>query len=75
MNAPRHCRGGEHLNRFGSKHCIRCRPVTHQPKGGMCAACRHALSNCSALPFASMPGLDRVGQTVIVRCTQFQRRK
>ncbi|WP_157731435.1 hypothetical protein [Azotobacter chroococcum] len=49
--------------------------MTHQPKGGMCAACRHALSNCSALPFASMPELKRAGQTVIVRCTQFQRSK
>jgi len=49
--------------------------MTHQPKGGMCAACRHALRNCSTLPFASMPVLERAGQTVIVRCTDFQRRK
>ncbi|TKD40309.1 hypothetical protein [Azotobacter chroococcum] len=75
MNTPRHCRGGEHLHHFGSKDCIRYRPVTHQPKGGMCAACRHALRDCSSLPFSSMPVLARDDQTVIVRCTQFQRRK
>ncbi|SEI63609.1 hypothetical protein SAMN04244572_03215 [Azotobacter beijerinckii] len=46
-----------------------------QPKGGMCAVCHHALRNCSTLPFDRMPVLQRDGQTVIVRCTEFQRRK
>ncbi|SEI97969.1 hypothetical protein SAMN04244579_02668 [Azotobacter beijerinckii] len=49
--------------------------MTFQPKGGMCATCCHALRNCSSLPFASMPVLERAGQAIIVRCTQFQRRK
>lgn len=49
--------------------------MIHQPKGGMCSACRHAQRNCSALPFASMPILARDGHTIVVRCTQFQRSK
>jgi len=48
--------------------------MTHQPKGGMCATCAHARRNCSHLPFSTMPPLSRDGQTVIVRCTEFQRR-
>lgn len=48
--------------------------MTHQPKGGMCATCVHARRNCSHLPFSTMPPLSRDGQTVIVRCTEFQRR-
>lgn len=49
--------------------------MTHQPKVGMCATCCHALRNCSTLPFDRMPVLQRDGQRLIVRCTQFQRRK
>lgn len=49
--------------------------MTHQPKGGTCAACRHALRDCSSLPFSSIPILARDGQTTIVRCTDLQRRK
>jgi len=49
--------------------------MTHQPKGGMCAACRHALRDCSSLPFSSMPVLQRDGKTTIVRCTQFQHQR
>lgn len=49
--------------------------MTFQPKGSMCAACSHRHRNCSSLPFASMSVLAREGRTIIVRCTQFQRRK
>ena len=49
--------------------------MTHQPKGGMCRTCVHAHRNCSHLPFCTMPVLARDAQTVIVRCTDFQRRK
>lgn len=47
----------------------------HQPKGGMCCACVHALRDCSHLPFCTMPALASDARTVIVRCTEFQRRK
>jgi hypothetical protein len=49
--------------------------MNHQPKGGMCGTCVHALRNCSHLPFNTMPPLTRDAQTVIVRCTEFERRK
>jgi len=49
--------------------------MTHQPKGGMCRTCVHAHRNCSHHPFNTMPALTRDAQTVIVRCTEFQRRK
>ena len=49
--------------------------MTHQPKGGMCRTCVHAHRNCSHLPFSTMPALARDAQTVIVRCTDFQRRQ
>ncbi|MFJ4542979.1 hypothetical protein ACIP1X_05165 [Pseudomonas sp. NPDC088885] len=48
--------------------------MTHQPKGGMCATCVHAHRDCSHLAFSTMPRLSNDGQTVIVRCTDFQRR-
>lgn len=49
--------------------------MTYQPKGGMCRTCPHAHRNCSHRPFSAMLVLARDGQTVIVRCTDFQRRK
>ncbi|EJM09797.1 hypothetical protein PMI21_05529 [Pseudomonas sp. GM18] len=48
--------------------------MNYQPKGGMCATCTHAHRNCSHLPFITMPVIKVDGQTVIVRCTDFQRR-
>ena len=42
--------------------------MTHQPKGGMCCACR-------ALPFKFMPPIQRDTDTVIVRCTEFKRQQ
>jgi hypothetical protein len=47
--------------------------MIHQPKGGMCAACAHAHRNCSDLPFKDMAPIQRDGNTVIVRCTDFKR--
>lgn len=47
--------------------------MNHQPKGGMCVACIHAARDCSALKFDAMAPIKRDGQTVIVRCTDFQR--
>ena len=47
--------------------------MTHQHKGGMCTTCVHAHRDCSYLPFSTMPALARDAQTVIVRCTDFQR--
>lgn len=47
--------------------------MNHQPKGGMCVACIHAARDCSALKFETMAPIKRDGQTVIVRCTDFQR--
>lgn len=49
--------------------------LQHQPKGGMCRTCEHALRKCNHLPFDTMPALARDAQTVIVRCTEFHRRK
>ncbi len=42
--------------------------MTHQPKGSMCMSCAHKAKDCSALPFAQMPPIERTGLTVIVRC-------
>ena len=49
--------------------------MTHQPKGGMRSSCVHAHRNCSHLPFSTMPAIAGDGQIVIVRTTEFQRRK
>lgn len=47
--------------------------MTYQPKGGMCAACIHAPRKCDHLPFNKMPPIKRDAETIIVRCTDFQR--
>ena len=44
-------------------------PTTFTPKGGMCVTCKNALSNCSDLPFHSMPVIDRFDDVARVRCT------
>jgi hypothetical protein len=46
--------------------------MTYQPKGGMCAACRHRLEDCSALPFSAMPAMTTTDDAIIVRCTEFE---
>ncbi len=46
--------------------------MTHQPKGGMCMACRHTFDDCSNLPFNRMPAMSKSKSRVIVRCTEFQ---
>jgi hypothetical protein len=60
---------------FAYVYCYKAAVMTHQTKGGMCRTCVHAHRNCSHLPFSTMPALARDAQTVIVRCTEFQRRK
>lgn len=47
-----------------------------QPKGGMCAACKHKHEDCSDLPFTTMPKLSTADDgVVIVRCTWFESSK
>lgn len=48
--------------------------MTHQPKGGQCTACRHALEDCSHLPFNQMPPMSKHKGVVIVRCTEYARK-
>lgn len=45
--------------------------MTHYPKGGRCRACTKRLSNCSSLPFHTMPVHRQDGTDVVVICTQF----
>ena len=51
-------------------------PTTYQPKGGMCMTCQHNDRDCSALPFHSMPVVDRyyleseAYPVARVRCTE-----
>ena len=48
-------------------------PMEYQPKGGMCATCRHRDDDCSGLPFKDMQKIakgDNDG-VVIVRCTKY----
>lgn len=50
--------------------------MTHQPKGGMCTACAHRHSDCSALPFHAMPVIKQYQDGVkAVRCEQFKRKE
>jgi hypothetical protein len=46
---------------------------SHQPKGGMCAACAWARRNCEGLKFEAMPviGKDESNGAKIVRCTDY----
>lgn len=47
---------------------------THIPKGLMCLACKDKLSNCSKLPFNTMPKLKDFGDGYVeVRCLNFRR--
>jgi len=46
--------------------------MTYQPKGGMCAACRHRLEDCSKLPFNTMPIMSKSDGVAVVRCTEFK---
>ena len=50
--------------------------TNYQPKGSMCATCRHRDSNCAALPFESMPVYRRQSDgSVVVICSEFQKRR
>jgi hypothetical protein len=45
--------------------------MTHYPKKARCRACTKRLSNCSHLPFHTMPVHRQDGSDVVVICTQF----
>ena len=48
--------------------------VTHQPKGGMCATCKHRHRKCDHLSFESMPVIKRWPDgLLIVKCTSWER--
>ena len=50
--------------------------MIYQPKGSMCAACQHALRDCSGLPFRSMPVAKRINDVATsVICTDYQRKE
>lgn len=50
--------------------------MIYQPKGSMCATCRHALRDCSALPFNAMPTEKRLNDVATsVICTEYERKK
>lgn len=47
----------------------------YQPKGSQCIACKHRDSNCSGLPFETMPVYRRQPDgTIVVICAEFQKR-
>ncbi|MBF57686.1 MAG: hypothetical protein CME80_08210 [Halomonas sp.] len=46
--------------------------MTHYPKGSLCMACKHAIADCSHLPFSTMPILSKTDHHIIVRCTEFE---
>lgn len=47
--------------------------ITHTPKGGMCAQCRHRDTDCSWRDFESMQPMKKDGEEMIVKCTGFVR--
>ena len=49
--------------------------MSHQPKGSMCATCRHVQRRCDHLPFEKMSVLKRWPDgLVIVKCTSWERK-
>ena len=51
------------------------RPVTYQPKGSMCVACKHLARECKDLPFSTMPQMQVGVGVVVVKCSEFEQRK
>lgn len=50
--------------------------MIYQPKGSMCVTCRHALRDCSALPFNTMPAAKRFSDVATsVICTEYERKE
>lgn len=48
----------------------------YQPRGSMCAACKHRNGPCSQLPFHDMPVCNVLPNgTKVVICSQFDRRE
>lgn len=47
-----------------------------QPKGSMCASCKHADRNCSHLEFSNMRPAKKYSDGVVaVICTEFERKR
>lgn len=50
--------------------------MNHQPKGSMCAACKHRDGPCDHLKFSEMPVCNTLPDgTKVVICREFERRK
>lgn len=47
--------------------------ITFQPKGSMCAACKHKMRNCSQLKFYEMAVILKHEGVKIVKCMEFRR--
>lgn len=47
--------------------------INHQPKGSMCAACKHKMRDCSKLPFSDMPVRLKYDGVKIFKCKEFKR--
>lgn len=47
--------------------------LPYQPKGSMCAACKHKHRDCSKLPFSEMPVMLKHDGVKIVNCKEFER--
>lgn len=51
----------------------------YQPKGSMCANCKHVDENCSDLNFIDMPVIEKMEGILLsiytVKCTNFERKK
>lgn len=51
--------------------------MTFQPKGSMCAVCRHKQQDCSTIPFEMMKPIEVITatNTTIVKCSFFVKEK
>jgi hypothetical protein len=47
--------------------------MTHQPKGSMCMSCAKKKDDCSKLPFDKMRAYERIGDVVVVICSEFKK--
>ena len=45
----------------------------YQPKGSMCLSCVKSSDDCSHLDFKSMQPIEQYEDTVIVKCTEYEK--